>query len=75
MLVSLFVKIQISASECQWSVNILRVYEVLAKHLAEHPEEREKWPNFSPERKPILAMGAIKPLEGGVHSAQYFHGR
>ncbi|THH32284.1 hypothetical protein EUX98_g1908 [Antrodiella citrinella] len=56
-------------------LNIIRLYEVLSKHLAANPADKQYWPNFSPERKPILASGAAGPLQGESHSAQYFHGR
>jgi len=55
--------------------NILRLYQVLSKHLVENPTEKQHWPNFLRERKTVLAVGATRPLEGEIHSAQYFHGR
>ena len=57
------------------STNVFKIYQALSKHLDAHPDERKNWPNFAPERKTILAIGAKKPLEGEIHNAQYFHGR
>jgi len=57
------------------SDNIVKVYSVLEQHLERHPEDATRFPNFSKERKPIVSLGAAGPLEGDLHSAQYFHGR
>ncbi|KAI0790769.1 nucleoside hydrolase [Abortiporus biennis] len=55
--------------------NILKLYQAIARHLDAHPDLRHKWPNFSGANRTILAIGATGPLEGDLHSAQYFHGR
>ncbi|CAL1707331.1 unnamed protein product [Somion occarium] len=56
-------------------LNVLRIYETLSRQIAQDPEQQRHWPNFAPLRKTILARGADHPLEGDLHSAQYFHGR
>ncbi|EIN11701.1 nucleoside hydrolase [Punctularia strigosozonata HHB-11173 SS5] len=56
-------------------LNIFKIYQALERHLESFPEERERYPNFDPNRKPVLARGTDLPLEGALHSAQYFHGR
>jgi len=56
-------------------LNILKTYQVLTNHLAQYPSHRDRFPNFSPTSKPLLAKGSSLPLEGDLHSAQYFHGR
>jgi len=63
---------------CSSSLNVFRVYRALAQHLKEFPEEKTRFPNFNPDepsKKPLLVHGSSAPLEGEVHSAQYFHGR
>ncbi|KAF7375961.1 Inosine-uridine preferring nucleoside hydrolase [Mycena sanguinolenta] len=55
--------------------NILKAYRAVARHLEEFPQDSSRFPNFNPETKPILACGSVGPLEGDLHSAQYFHGR
>ncbi|KAF8995439.1 Inosine/uridine-preferring nucleoside hydrolase domain-containing protein [Cyathus striatus] len=56
--------------------NVLKTYEVIERHLKLHPEDRHHFPNFFPEYStPILVKGCEGPLEGELHSAQYFHGR
>ncbi|GLB37284.1 putative inosine-uridine preferring nucleoside hydrolase [Lyophyllum shimeji] len=55
--------------------NILKVYKALAREFDENPAHQERFPNFSRSAKPILARGSSAPLEGHLHSAQYFHGR
>ncbi|KAF7298143.1 IU-nuc-hydro domain-containing protein [Mycena chlorophos] len=56
-------------------LNIPKTYAAIARHLEEHPSEAKRFPNFSSTVKPILARGSDGPLEGEIHSAQYFHGR
>ncbi|KAI0081341.1 nucleoside hydrolase [Panus rudis PR-1116 ss-1] len=56
-------------------LNVLKIYEILRRHLAKYPEEKKYWPNFAQQRKTVLARGANGPLQGELHSAQYFHGR
>ncbi|KAH9931079.1 nucleoside hydrolase [Epithele typhae] len=43
-------------------VNILKMYQAIARHLEQFPEDAARFPNFQQGRKTILA-------------AQYFHGR
>jgi hypothetical protein len=55
---------------------MLKTHRALSDHLAYLPEQHDRFPNFhSPPRKPYLARGEDRPLEGEIHSAQYFHGR
>ncbi|KAF9474572.1 nucleoside hydrolase [Pholiota conissans] len=56
-------------------LNIFKLYQCLEQHLTNHPAERNRFPNFNPNKKPILARGSAGPLEGEVQGAQYFHGR
>jgi hypothetical protein len=57
------------------SLNILKAYQAIAGHLQRFPEDEDRFPNFCPKVKPILAKGSAGPLEGDLYSAQYFHGR
>jgi hypothetical protein len=57
------------------SLNVFRIYRAVERHLAAHPEDAHRFPNFNPENRPILVKGSAKPLEGNIHGAQYFHGR
>ncbi|KDQ57686.1 hypothetical protein JAAARDRAFT_35371 [Jaapia argillacea MUCL 33604] len=57
------------------SINVFKIYEAVAKHLEQYPQERDRFPNFSSANKPFIVQGAEAPLEGSIHSAQYFHGR
>ncbi|KAG5220049.1 nucleoside hydrolase [Salix suchowensis] len=56
-------------------INVLKTYQALSAHFEQHPDAQARFPNFQPETKTILALGATGPLEGDLHSAQYFHGR
>ncbi|KAH9892548.1 nucleoside hydrolase [Cubamyces lactineus] len=56
-------------------VNILKIYQALARHVERIPEDASRFPALAPRRKTILALGEDGPLEGELHSAQYFHGR
>ncbi|KJA27672.1 hypothetical protein HYPSUDRAFT_62728 [Hypholoma sublateritium FD-334 SS-4] len=56
-------------------INLFKVYQSIERHLAQHPTQKDRFPNFDLKRKPILAKGSAGPLEGDLHSAQYFHGR
>ncbi|KAJ7755736.1 Inosine/uridine-preferring nucleoside hydrolase domain-containing protein [Mycena maculata] len=58
-----------------YSLNILKAYQAVSRHLDRFPEDAARFPNFSQDVKPILARGSAGPLEGDLHSAQYFHGR
>ncbi|KAF8160940.1 Inosine/uridine-preferring nucleoside hydrolase domain-containing protein [Crassisporium funariophilum] len=53
--------------------NILKIYQTIARHLHQFPSDEGRFPNL--KYKPLLARGSAAPLEGEVHSAQYFHGR
>ncbi|KAI5123677.1 hypothetical protein M0805_001705 [Coniferiporia weirii] len=53
--------------------NILKLYDTLARHFERFPADRARFPGFA--ARPFLARGAHAPLEGELHSAQYFHGR
>ncbi|KAG6821047.1 hypothetical protein H0H93_007937 [Arthromyces matolae] len=55
-------------------LNVLKTYQAVARYLDEHPAKRNRFPNFY-SSKPILAKGSPGPLQGDLHSAQYFHGR
>ncbi|KAH7926519.1 nucleoside hydrolase [Leucogyrophana mollusca] len=57
------------------STNIYKVYQAISRHLELHPEDEARFPNFAPTFRPILAVGPSGPLEGGLHYAQYFHGK
>ncbi|KAF8198020.1 Inosine/uridine-preferring nucleoside hydrolase domain-containing protein [Pholiota molesta] len=56
-------------------LNILKIYHTIEQHLARYPEDKDRFPNFNTNKKPILARGSAGPLEGALHSAEYFHGR
>ncbi|KAJ6558528.1 Inosine/uridine-preferring nucleoside hydrolase domain-containing protein [Mycena vulgaris] len=55
--------------------NILKAYQAVARHIEKFPEDAARFPNFSSTTKPILVRGSAGPLQGELHSAQYFHGR
>lgn len=55
--------------------NIYKLYQAIGRHIALHPEDTARFPNFSPTVPPLLVVGPGGPLEGGRHFAQYFHGR
>ncbi|KAJ7874718.1 Inosine/uridine-preferring nucleoside hydrolase domain-containing protein [Mycena olivaceomarginata] len=56
-------------------INVLKAYQAVSRHLEQFPQDSARFPNFNTETKPILASGSVGPLEGDLHSAQYFHGR
>ncbi|KAF8904372.1 Inosine/uridine-preferring nucleoside hydrolase domain-containing protein [Gymnopilus junonius] len=56
-------------------LNILKAYRAIECFLERNPLESSRFPNFNSKKRPILARGAVAPLEGEIHSAQYFHGR
>ncbi|KAI9062938.1 nucleoside hydrolase [Trametes sanguinea] len=56
-------------------VNILKIYQALARHIEQVPEDALRFPGLDPEKKIILAIGEDGPTEGELHSAEYFHGR
>lgn len=57
------------------SNNILKTYQAVDRHVGAHPQDENRFPNFHQVNKTVLARGADTPLEGGTHSAMYFHGR
>lgn len=57
------------------SLNILRLSQVLSRNFSADPESKSRYVNFGSDKKIILAKGANHPLDGELHSAQYFHGR
>jgi hypothetical protein len=48
---------------------------VVTRNIQAEPESALRFHGISPDCKIILARGADHPLEGELHSAQYFHGR
>ncbi|PIL36154.1 hypothetical protein GSI_01814 [Ganoderma sinense ZZ0214-1] len=56
-------------------VNIFKIYQAISRQLEQFPQDTSRFVNFSQKRSPILAVGEDRPLEGELHSAQYFHGR
>ncbi|KLO14611.1 nucleoside hydrolase [Schizopora paradoxa] len=52
--------------------NILKLFDVLSRHFEQFPDHRARFPGFS--SRPYIARGPSGPLEGALHSAQYFHG-
>ncbi|KAI0093232.1 nucleoside hydrolase [Irpex rosettiformis] len=56
-------------------LNILRLSQVLSRHFQVDSDSSTRFFNFTRDKKIILAKGADRPLEGDLHSAQYFHGR
>ncbi|KAJ3565909.1 hypothetical protein NP233_g7341 [Leucocoprinus birnbaumii] len=55
--------------------NILKLYQAIGRHIEKHPEDASRFPNFAPEKRIKLARGYEGPIQGDLHSAQYFHGR
>ncbi|ETW80919.1 hypothetical protein HETIRDRAFT_427781 [Heterobasidion irregulare TC 32-1] len=51
--------------------NIFKMYQAVARHREKHPGT---FPNLEQAIKPFVAKGALGPLSGELHSAQYFHG-
>ncbi|KAF9490034.1 nucleoside hydrolase [Pleurotus eryngii] len=56
-------------------LEILAILVSFGASLSLVVETLARFPNFQPETKTILALGATGPLEGDLHSTQYFHGR
>ncbi|KAH8996418.1 nucleoside hydrolase [Lactarius hatsudake] len=56
-------------------LNIFKLYQAVGRHIEQHPEERNLFPNYFPTRKPFVVRGAAGPLSGELHDAAYFHGR
>ncbi len=57
------------------SINILKAYQAIVRHVQKHPEDAKRFPNFTSEKRTILARGCDGPVDGEKHFAQYFHGR
>lgn len=57
------------------SLNILKTYQALSRHFESYPEDKDRYPNFHQDPKPLLVRGSDGPLQGDLHYAQYFHGR
>lgn len=57
------------------SANIYKLYQALGRHIAAHPEDKERFPNHTPTVPPVLALGPHGPLQGDSHFAQSFHGK
>ncbi|TDL26201.1 nucleoside hydrolase [Rickenella mellea] len=56
--------------------NVLKIYEAVSKHIDRPDANSIHFNTGRPERdRPYLALGPEGPLEGDLHSAQYFHGR
>ncbi|KAF8842987.1 nucleoside hydrolase [Paxillus ammoniavirescens] len=55
--------------------NIYKLYQAVGRQIVTHPEDKAKFPNYTPVVPPILAVGPDGPLEGSHHFARYFHGR
>jgi len=55
--------------------NILKLIDVVARHIENHPEDANRFPNFNGSSPIILAKGSSKPLGGSLHTAKYFHGK
>ncbi|KAH9171185.1 nucleoside hydrolase [Lactarius sanguifluus] len=53
-------------------LNIFKLYQAVGRHIEQHPEERNLFPNYSPTRKPFVVRGAAGPLSGELHDAAYF---
>ncbi|KAF8265057.1 Inosine/uridine-preferring nucleoside hydrolase domain-containing protein [Lactarius quietus] len=56
-------------------LNIFKIYQAVGRHIEQHPEDRDRFPNYSPGRKPFVVKGSMGPLSGELHNAAYFHGR
>ncbi|KAH7090866.1 nucleoside hydrolase [Auriculariales sp. MPI-PUGE-AT-0066] len=54
--------------------NVLKVYEVVRRHCASHPEDAHRFQHLSHAKKTMLAKGAKGPFEGKLELAEYFHG-
>jgi hypothetical protein len=57
------------------SLNIFKIYQAVGRHIEQHPEDRDLFPNYSSTRKPFVVRGSTGPLSGELHSAAYFHGQ
>jgi len=55
--------------------NVLKVFDIIARHVEEHPDDGKRFPNFDSNAPIILAKGSSLPSGGSLHTAKYFHGR
>ena len=46
------------------SLNIFKIYQALGRHIEQHPEDRDLFPNYSSTRKPFVLRGSVGPLSG-----------
>ncbi|KAK7472934.1 hypothetical protein VKT23_001039 [Stygiomarasmius scandens] len=56
-------------------LNVFKAYQTVSRHVEENPQDADRFPNLFSAVKPILARGSDGPLQGELHSAEYFHGR
>ncbi|KAI0290395.1 nucleoside hydrolase [Multifurca ochricompacta] len=56
-------------------LNIFKIYQAVGRHIEQHPEFRDLFPNYDSTRKPLVVRGPAGPLSGELHNAAYFHGR
>ncbi|THV06747.1 nucleoside hydrolase [Dendrothele bispora CBS 962.96] len=57
-------------------LNVFKTFQAVSRHIEKHSQDAGRFPNLSSTVKPIiLARGSDGPLQGELHSAQYFHGR
>lgn len=57
------------------SANVYKLYQAVGRHITAHPEDSERFPNYTPIVPPVLVLGPHGPLQGGLHYAQKFHGK
>ncbi|KAN0091228.1 Inosine/uridine-preferring nucleoside hydrolase domain containing protein [Tylopilus felleus] len=55
--------------------NVYKLYQAVGRHITAHPEDSERFPNYTPIVPPVLVLGPHGPLQGGLHYAQKFHGK
>ncbi|KAI0301088.1 Inosine/uridine-preferring nucleoside hydrolase domain-containing protein [Multifurca ochricompacta] len=56
-------------------LNIFKIYQAVGRHIEQHPEFRDLFPNYNSARKPLVVRGPAGPLSGDLRNAAYFHGR
>ncbi|KAG8886693.1 hypothetical protein FRB98_001097 [Tulasnella sp. 332] len=56
--------------------NILKVYQMIQKHIDAFPDDASRFPNFKQASgyRPIYSRGAAGPIKGAMNLAEYFHG-
>ncbi|KAI5476689.1 hypothetical protein MNV49_007403 [Pseudohyphozyma bogoriensis] len=80
----LVLSITLTHGNCHLSsalVNLQKMFFALENHLAQHPEDRHKWPGVDMELrarlgvgKIVVALGSEGPVAGTPVVAKYFHG-